>query len=167
VKLTEEEKEDFSEVFEIFDEDNSGSLSKKELKIVMQAMGANYNDEQIEEVMKKADQDNDQAVSKVEFLGLMCDYKNSGTGEVKYAYDEFCKICVNPDADKADKADKDKEPLKFIAGEDITEKSMKQMFFLYNENMDEDDFSLLIKEMDFNKDGKVDFKDFMRCLVTV
>ena len=67
-QLTEQEKEEFKEVFSMFDKDGDGTVSTKELGVVMRALGQNPTEKEIEEMVLEVDKD--------------------GNGEIDF--DEFC-----------------------------------------------------------------------------
>jgi calmodulin len=52
-----DEEEELREAFKVFDKDGSGSISKAELKIVMENLGEKLSPEEIEEMMQEADKD--------------------------------------------------------------------------------------------------------------
>ena len=53
---------DFAEetmaAFRVFDKDGSGTISAAELKAVMKSLGENLTDEEIDEMVREADKDN-------------------------------------------------------------------------------------------------------------
>lgn len=52
-----DEEEELREAFKVFDKDGSGSISKSELKFVMENLGEKLSSEEIEEMMQEADKD--------------------------------------------------------------------------------------------------------------
>jgi calmodulin len=52
-----DEEEELREAFKVFDKDGSGSISKAELKLVMENLGEKLSPEEIEEMMQEADKD--------------------------------------------------------------------------------------------------------------
>ncbi|KAH8811189.1 calcium ion binding, calmodulin [Xylogone sp. PMI_703] len=69
------EKPDFDkemrQAFRVFDRDNSGTISSEELRRVLASLGENLTDEQIDELMKEADQDGDGKIDYYEFSQIM------------------------------------------------------------------------------------------------
>jgi calmodulin len=43
--------------FQVFDRDNSGSISSDELRLVMRQLGENLTDQEIDEMLQEADKD--------------------------------------------------------------------------------------------------------------
>lgn len=56
--LPKEAKEEIKEVFDLFDADKSGSISRHELKVGLRAMGFNVTKQDIEDIFKEKDVDN-------------------------------------------------------------------------------------------------------------
>merc|ERR1712117_185710 len=57
--------------FRLFDDDNTGKISFKNLKRVTQELGENINDEELQEMINAAARDGDGQVHLQEFLRIM------------------------------------------------------------------------------------------------
>ena len=66
-------EEELSDVFKVFDKDNSGFISASELKEVSSKLGRNLTDEDVKEMMKETDLDED---GKISYEGK-CSWKNA------------------------------------------------------------------------------------------
>ena len=66
-------EEELSDVFKVFDKDNSGFISASELKEVSSKLGRNLTDEDVKEMMKETDLDED---GKISYEGK-CFWKNA------------------------------------------------------------------------------------------
>ena len=66
-------EEELSDVFKVFDKDNSGFISASELKEVSSKLGRNLTDEDVKEMMKETDLDED---GKISYQGK-CFWKNA------------------------------------------------------------------------------------------
>ena len=66
-------EEELSDVFKVFDKDNSGFISASELKEVSSKLGRNLTDEDVKEMMKETDLDED---GKISYQGKCC-WKNA------------------------------------------------------------------------------------------
>lgn len=64
-------REDLKKVFSLFDEEKSGFIAIKNLKRVIRDLGENIDESELQEMIEKADQDNDGLVSEEEFYNLM------------------------------------------------------------------------------------------------
>jgi centrin-1 len=63
-------------VFELFDDDNSGKISFRNLKRVANELGENLTDEELQEMIDEADRDGDGVINEDEFYRVM---KKRGT----------------------------------------------------------------------------------------
>lgn len=68
--------EEIMRVFKLFDDDETGKISFKNLKRVARELGENMTDEELQEMINKADLDGDGEVNEEEFLRIMT-YKHS------------------------------------------------------------------------------------------
>ena len=63
-------------VFKLFDDDETGRISFRNLKRVARELGENMTDEELQEMINKADLDGDGEVNEDEFMRIMT-YKHS------------------------------------------------------------------------------------------
>ena len=56
-ELTEEQKQEIKEAFDLFDTDGSGSIDSKELKVAMRALGFEPKKEEIQKMISDVDDD--------------------------------------------------------------------------------------------------------------
>lgn len=64
-------KEEIFKAFCLFDDDNTGKITFKNLKRVAEELGENLSEEELREMIQEADQDNDGEVNQDEFLRIM------------------------------------------------------------------------------------------------
>ena len=64
-------EEDIKEAFRVFDRDASGFISAGELAHVMTNLGEKLTDEEVDEMIREADVDNDGRINYEEFLTMM------------------------------------------------------------------------------------------------
>jgi centrin-1 len=64
-------REDLKKVFSLFDDEKSGYISMKNLKRVIKDLGENIDEHELQEMIEKADADNDGLVSEEEFYNVM------------------------------------------------------------------------------------------------
>ncbi|XP_036275300.1 centrin-1 [Pipistrellus kuhlii] len=64
-------KEEILRAFRLFDDDETGKISFRNLKRVANELGENLNDEELQEMINEADRDGDGEVSEEEFLRIM------------------------------------------------------------------------------------------------
>ena len=64
-------KEDIMHVFHLFDQDGNGKITFSELRRVADELGEDVSDEEIRNMIAKADTNEDGAISKDEFMAIM------------------------------------------------------------------------------------------------
>jgi len=74
--------EEIRRVFKLFDDDETGKISFRNLKRVARELGENMTDEELQEMITKADLDGDGEVNEEEFMRIMT-YKHSFKAEGK------------------------------------------------------------------------------------
>merc|ERR1711979_13412 len=70
-ELTEEQKQEIKEAFDLFDTDGSGSIDSKELKVAMRALGFEPKKEEIQKMISDVDDDGSGTIEYEEFLKMM------------------------------------------------------------------------------------------------
>ena len=63
--------EELLEAFKVFDRDGNGFITSHELRNIMNSLGENLSPEEIEEMIKEADLDNDGQIDYEEFVKMM------------------------------------------------------------------------------------------------
>ncbi|XP_045763430.1 caltractin [Maniola jurtina] len=72
VKMAEKDtKEEIMKAFKLFDDDETGKISFKNLKRVARELGENLTDEELHEMIDEADRDGDGEINQEEFLRIM------------------------------------------------------------------------------------------------
>ncbi|GLH02218.1 hypothetical protein R5R35_006874 [Gryllus longicercus] len=64
-------REEIMKAFRLFDDDETGKISFKNLKRVSRELGENLTDEELQEMIDEADRDGDGEISQDEFLRIM------------------------------------------------------------------------------------------------
>ncbi|KAK6341192.1 hypothetical protein TWF696_008279 [Orbilia brochopaga] len=64
-------EEEIREAFKVFDRDNNGYISAAELRHVMTSIGEKLTDQEVDEMIREADQDGDGRIDYNEFVQLM------------------------------------------------------------------------------------------------
>ncbi|SOV10224.1 centrin-1 [Plasmodium sp. gorilla clade G2] len=72
IKMCERDpKEEILKAFRLFDDDETGKISFKNLKRVAKELGENITDEEIQEMIDEADRDGDGEINEEEFMRIM------------------------------------------------------------------------------------------------
>lgn len=69
--LTEEQKQEIKEAFDLFDTDGSGTIDAKELKVAMRALGFEPKKEEIRKMIQDVDKEGTGVIDFPEFLDMM------------------------------------------------------------------------------------------------
>ena len=64
-------REDISKVFRLFDDDTTGTITIKNLRRVARELGENMTDEELQEMIDRADSNGDGGVSQDDFYNIM------------------------------------------------------------------------------------------------
>lgn len=141
--LTPEQIEEYREAFDLFDKDNSGSISPSELATVMKSLGLTPNDTEISDLMNEIDQDGNQEIDFEEFLTLMArqaDTRDSAQ-EIIEAFKVFDK---NGDGY-------------------ISLSELKHVFNSIGENLSDEELEAMFNEVS-NGSGRISVADFASLL---
>ena len=66
----------FQKTFDMFDRDRSGTITVSEMGQVLRAAGQNLSDQEVGQIIRKVDKDQDGEISFQEFLQLMARRRN-------------------------------------------------------------------------------------------
>ena len=69
--LSRDSREEIMKVFALFDDDNTGGISFKNLKRVATELGENLSDEELQEMIDEADRDQDGEIGLDDFIKIM------------------------------------------------------------------------------------------------
>lgn len=64
-------QEELQKAFRMFDDDNNGVISFRNLKRVARELGEKLNDDEIQAMIDEFDRDQDGAINEAEFAGIM------------------------------------------------------------------------------------------------
>mmetsp|Transcript_11952 Transcript_11952/g.27944 ORF Transcript_11952/g.27944 Transcript_11952/m.27944 type:complete len:1048 (-) Transcript_11952:208-3351(-) len=119
---TKKEEENFREVFENFDEDGSGDISKDELMVFMVSVGFTPMQDMIEEAMAIADSDNSGALDYEEMCIVIRNYRQfegftrAEVASMEVVYEQYCPVLASPEAERRLPADRLAETLVDVFG---------------------------------------------------
>ena len=143
-EITEEQRQEIKEAFDLFDTDGSGSIDAKELKVAMRALGFEPKKEEIKKMISEADKEGTGKVSFQDFMDLMVEKmaQRDPIEEIKKAFRLF-------DIDEKGK---------------ISFKDLKRVAKELGENMTDDELQEMIEEADRDGDGEISEEDFIRIM---
>lgn len=88
-QLTQEQRQELTEAFSLFDADKKGVIDLHELKVLMQALGFQVKKQQVVAMVKEVDPQNEGMVSFEQFLDMMTEQYARRDPE-----EEIKKVCV-------------------------------------------------------------------------
>ncbi|XP_049865651.1 uncharacterized protein LOC126366544 [Pectinophora gossypiella] len=142
-ELTEEQRRDIKEAFDLFDTENTGKIDTKELKVAIRALGFEPKKEEIKKMIVEIDK-GDGKVSFEDFLELMT---------VKMAEKDTKEEIM-----KAFKLFDDDETGK------ISFKNLKRVAKELGENLTDEELHEMIDEADRDGDGEINQEEFLRIM---
>ena len=143
-ELTEEQKQEIKEAFDLFDTDGSGNIDQKELKVAMRALGFEPKREEIKKLISEVDKDGTGVIDFPEFLDMM-----TAKMAVRDPREEMLKAFRLFDDDESGK---------------ISFKNLKRVAKELGENMTDDEILEMIEEADRDGDGEIGEEEFMRIM---
>jgi len=144
-QLDQSEIRELREAFQYFDDNNDGEISTQKIGKVMNKVGLEVNEDELNDIMHDLDADGDGHMDFDEFVVMMDRRMSIGSqlDEMRVTFSFFDK---NGDG-KID-CNELKEVLSKL-GEDISEKDVRDM----------------VQEADTNGDGYIDFPEFMQMML--
>nr|AHA51331.1 EF-hand_1 domain-containing protein [Charistephane fugiens] len=135
-----DQMDQFTEAFETFDVDDDGSISSKELRVVLNSLGVEPTEDVLKEILSEVDADGNGMVDVHEFLVFMASrtlYKDEDQN-IRDAFKQF-------DKDGNGYIDRDElRSLMITLGEKLTDEEIDEM----------------MQEADFDRDGKISYQEF-------
>ena len=144
-ELTEEQKQEIKEAFDLFDTDGSGSIDAKELKVAMRALGFEPRKEEVRKMIADIDRDGSGTIDFPEFLSLMArKMKDTDTEEeLVEAFKVF---------------DRDGNGL-------ISAAELRHVMTNLGEKLTDEEVDEMIREADVDGDGHINYEEFVRMMM--
>ncbi|XP_015770629.1 PREDICTED: caltractin isoform X2 [Acropora digitifera] len=143
-ELTEEQKQEIREAFDLFDTDGSGTIDAKELKVAMRALGFEPKKEEIKKMISDIDKDGSGTIDFNEFLQMM-----TAKMSEKDSKEEILKAFKLFDDDNTGK---------------ISFKNLKRVAKELGENLTDEELQEMIDEADRDGDGEINEAEFLRIM---
>jgi centrin-1 len=143
-ELTEEQKQEIKEAFDLFDTEGLGQIDAKELKVAMRALGFEPKKEEVKRMIADIDREGRGVIEFQDFLDVMT---------VKMAErdprEEILKAFRLFDDDSSGK---------------ISLRNLKRVARELGETMTDDELQEMIEEADRDGDGEISEEDFIRVM---
>mmetsp|Transcript_21025 Transcript_21025/g.33594 ORF Transcript_21025/g.33594 Transcript_21025/m.33594 type:complete len:188 (-) Transcript_21025:198-761(-) len=148
-EINEAEREEFRDAFKLFDKDGDGVITVDEIYEVFTSLGfSKYSKQDVKQMVDAIDIDGNGTVDLDEFIVLLRQ-KKSGKYEKMSYEDELKQAFAVFDRDGSGEIDS--EELASIMG-------------ALGENLSKEDVEFMIKAIDINSDGQIDFKEFKKMM---
>ncbi|NXF35295.1 CETN2 protein, partial [Nyctibius bracteatus] len=144
LELTEEQKQEIREAFDLFDTDGTGNIDVKELKVAMRALGFEPKKEEIKKMISDVDKEGTGKISFNDFLVVMTQKMAE-----KDSKEEILKAFKLFDDDETGK---------------ISFKNLKRVARELGENLTDEELQEMIDEADRDGDGEVSEQEFLRIM---
>merc|ERR1711959_658495 len=142
--LTEEQKAELREAFDLFDTDGSGAVDATELHTAMKALGFEPKKEEIAKMVKEMDKDGDATVDFEEFCKMMAEKMNQKDGK-----EELLKGFKMFDDDGTGK---------------ISFKNFQRVAKELGENLSDAELKEILAEADEDGDGEINEAEFLNVM---
>jgi calmodulin len=145
LNITDEQRKDLQDIFDQFDKDKDGKISGKELANAMESMGQNPTDEEINEMMREVDLNQDGKIDFDEFMILMT--KSSPDTQTEEEVINAFRVF-------------DKEGNGLIASSEL-----KHIMMTIGDKMTEEEAEEMVNEADIDEDGMINYEEFVRMMM--
>ncbi|XP_011498133.1 PREDICTED: neo-calmodulin [Ceratosolen solmsi marchali] len=151
--ITKAQMKEFREAFRLFDNDGDGSITKDELGRVMRSLGQFARAEELRTMLDEIDIDGDGNVSFEEFVEIVSNI--GGTAASSSHSDQDQEEQELRDAFRVF----DKHNRGYITASDL-----QAVLQCLGKNLSEEEIQDMIKEVDVDGDGRIDFYEFVHAL---
>ena len=144
-QLTDEQIAEFREAFLVFDKDGDGTITTKELGIVMRSLGQNPTESELEDMIADVDTDGNGTIDFPEFLTMMARKMKDTDAEeeIKEAFRVF-----------------DKDGNGYISAEEL-----RNVMTNLGEKLTDEEVDEMIREADFDGDGQINYEEFVKMMM--
>ncbi|XP_058978497.1 alpha-actinin A [Musca domestica] len=150
--ISKSQMREFREAFRLFDKDGDGCITKEELGTVMRSLGQFARVEELQEMLQEIDVDGDGNVSFEEFVDILSNM----------AYEDKSGLS-SADQEERELRDAFRVFDKHNRGY-ITASDLRAVLQCLGEDLDEEEIEDMIKEVDVDGDGRIDFYEFVHAL---
>lgn len=157
--ISKSQMKEFREAFRLFDKDGDGSITRDELGRFMRSLGQFARAEELQQMLQEVDADGDGNVSFEEFVDIAW---SAGAGAGGGYCEDDGKL-TREEQEERELRDAfrvfDKHNRGFITASDL-----RAVLQCLGEDLLEDEIEDMIKEVDVDGDGRIDFYEFVNAL---
>ena len=143
-ELSDQQKQEIKEAFDLFDTDKTGTIDYHELKVAMRALGFDVKKQEVLQLMKEYDRENSGQIEYHDFLEIMTQ-KISERDPVE----EILKAFKLFDEDNSGK---------------ISLRNLRRVARELGENLSDDELQAMIDEFDKDGDGEINEQEFLNIM---
>ena len=138
------QEKEYKEAFALFDADGDGTITSKELGVVMRSLGQTPTEAELKEMIAEVDANKDGTIDFKEFLGLMATQtkERDSEEELREAFKVF-----------------DKDGNGFISAAEL-----RHVMTSLGEKLTDEEVDAMMKEADTDGDGQVDIEEFTKMM---
>lgn len=138
------QEKEYKEAFNLFDSDGDGTITSKELGVVMRSLGQTPTEAELKEMIAEVDANKDGTIDFKEFLGLMATQtkERDSEEELREAFKVF-----------------DKDGNGFISAAEL-----RHVMTSLGEKLTDEEVDAMMKEADTDGDGQVDIEEFTKMM---
>jgi len=150
-QLSSKHIEELREAFRLFDKDNDGCITSKEIQTVMHGLRLESSDQEITDMINNVDVDGNGSVDFNEFLAMMARSN--------------CRRVESPQRKTEEEELRQAFRIFDIDGNGFVDgNELKITMFNLGENLSDKDIKQMLKLADKNKDGKIDYEEFIHMM---
>ena len=143
-ELSEEQKQEIKEAFDLFDTNKTGTIDYHELKVAMRALGFDVKKPEVVELMNEYDREQTGSIEFQDFLDIMTQKIRN-----RDPVEEIMKAFKLFDEDNTGK---------------ISLRNLKRVARELGENLSDDELQAMIDEFDKDQDGEISDQEFLNIM---
>ncbi|KAI3378374.1 hypothetical protein SNEBB_000138 [Seison nebaliae] len=144
-QLTKEQIDEFREAFRLFDKDGDGTITIKELGVVMRSLGQNPTEKELQVMIAQVDADGNGSIDFTEFLMMIASKINQADYEEEMT--EAFRVFDNDDNGT------------------VSTNEFRNYLMELGEKMADSEINQLIGSADPHNEGLIRYKDFIDLLI--
>ncbi|GCA64273.1 hypothetical protein KIPB_013786 [Kipferlia bialata] len=144
-ELSKEQIDEYQEAFNLFDKNGDGTITTKELGTVMRSLGQNPTEAELQDMINEVDADGNGTIEFIEFVNLMLRKSKNvdSEEELREAFRVF-----------------DRDGDGFISAAEL-----RHVMTHIGERLDEDEVDEMIREADIDRDGSINYVEFVKLML--